>query len=125
MQEFREFFEANRDFLIQLFLEHPELIKCGIIQSFTTKHMCKEYNICEKSDYSTESERIPTNPEEGFENFFQTIYHAGNIKQFFTYARIDTHLIQVSTTMHYLFDVLKKGIYIRDKIWNIACIFTI
>ena len=114
---FKALSEEHLNFIVQLFLDNPQLVKCAIIQNFSTKQFCKHVNICDKEVF--EENRIPTNQEKGFENFFQSIYHAGTPRQFYTYAKIDKYLLDVSYTMHYLFMVFKKGIYVEIKHGNL------
>jgi len=119
--KFTEWYLINKD-LIDSFLENAEfamiLAKCGIVQSFTTKTFCKSYNICKEDDYQNEETRIPTNKE--LINFFQTIYHAGTTEQFFRYVRYPENLDKfIYSGFHYLFDILKKGIFVYVKNGNI------
>lgn len=111
----------NKD-LIDTLLQDDQIVeyiaKYCIVQSFTTKLLCNKVDICKKDNYQSESIRIPTNKE--LDNFFQSIYHAGTLGQFFNYAKIPNHLnTYINTTFHYLFDVFKKGIYIYIKDNNI------
>jgi len=114
-EELHKWFKENESLIMELFNDPdvaPILIKCGIVQNFTTKKFCRPFDICNEEQLEV---RISTNPE--FANFFQTIYHAGTIPQFIKYGLAES--IQVMTTFHYLFDVFKKGIYVQIKDGNI------
>jgi hypothetical protein len=121
MNKFVEWYLTNKIFVDGL-LKNPEFVatlaRCGIVQSFDTKKFCKKYNICESDDYQTDPVRIPSNKE--LDNFFQTVYHAGTTEQFFRYAKFPDNLGPlVYSGFHYLFDVLKKGIFVYIKNGNI------
>jgi len=110
-----EWFDKYKD-LVDRILADPEnlrtLARC-IVQSFTTKRLCRPYDICEPEDYLS-TKRVPTNPE--LDNFFQTIYHAGTTEQFFRYAVFPERLDHfVCSEFHYLFDVFKKGIFVSIR----------
>jgi hypothetical protein len=120
--KFTEWYLTNKVYVDTL-LESPEFIatlaKCGIVQSFYTKKFCKKIDICETDDYQTDLVRIPTNKE--LDNFFQTVYHAGTVGQFFEYAKYPSNLdTLVHSGFHYLFDVFKKGIFVVIKNGNIV-----
>lgn len=107
--------------LIDSLLENPEklhiIAKC-IVKSFTTKNFCKDFDICENEDYQTNENRTSTNNELG--NFFQTIYHAGTVNQFFKYSEFPENLdFYIYSGFHYLFDVFKKGIFVYIRNNNI------
>lgn len=113
--------------------KRPEIVKGCLVQNFTTKKFCREYDICEEGypDLDKLRDRGPTNKE--LPNFFQTIYHAGTVSQFFKYTVEPTfekydnvegetfpfpvviNESSLNKTFHYLFDVLKKGVYVQIK----------
>ena len=115
-ERLREWFHKYESLVIKL-LEDSEIkaqiIKCGIVQGFTTKKFCKYRDLCSQDDYRLNIEdRVSTNKE--LSNFFQTIYHAGTSQHFWKYAKVPEGLItQVDTTFHYMFDIFKKGIFVN------------
>lgn len=116
----RDWFIKYEKLIMSLLMDKdngPELLKCGIVQNFTTKKFCKQtIGFCEEEE--NYNDRTNTNKE--LLNFFQSVYHAGTIPQFLDYARIPDNLdTQILTTFHYLFDVFKKGIYVQIKNKNI------
>lgn len=120
--KFKEWYLTHKKLVDKLFADSeigPQLIKCGIVQSFTTKLLCNDFDICSDNEFShTGQVRKPTNSE--LVNFFQTIYHAGTTKQFFNYARIPAHIsTYIYSGFHYLFDIFKKGIYVVIRSRNI------
>jgi hypothetical protein len=102
-----------------------------IIQQFTTKLLCAKYDFNNQEyddEYDESIERPLTNKK--YPNFFQRIYHAGDISQFYQYiinlpnyefvGRVSqfpviNNEITLSRTFHYIFDEFKKGIYVVIK----------
>ncbi len=95
------------DKLVKILEENPNLTKEIIKYIFVQKFITKKY-----TNYNPDmNNRISTNPE--FNNFFQSVYHAGTTEQFVKYSHLEDSL--ALTTFHYMFDLLKKGIYVSIK----------
>ncbi len=93
--------------LLKLLDENPNLAKEINKYIFIQKFITKKY-----TNYKPDmNNRVVTNPE--FNNFFQSIYHAGTSEQFVKYSHLEESL--ALTTFHYMFDLLKKGIYVSIK----------
>lgn len=123
--KFIEWFLTNKN-LIDKLLENPNFAssfaKCAIVQSFNTKKFCRKFNLCDTdhTDHTDVSENIRVSTNKEFENFFQTVYHAGTTWQFFEYAKFPEKLgTHIYSCFHYLFDIFKKGIYVYIKNGNI------
>ena len=70
--------------IIDYISKSPKIIKHCIIQNFTTKQFCREYDICENLSWDEQDKKLlesresgPTNKE--LKNFFQTIRYIYNI----------------------------------------------
>jgi hypothetical protein len=57
-----------------------------------------------------ESERVNSNSK--YPNFFQSIFHVGDVKQFLEHSGLTVDDPEFETFL-YLFDVLKKGVYVQ------------
>ena len=121
--EIKKIIEENISVIEELFEDidfFTKFVKFNVVQRFYTKIFCKDFNICENSDnfdYLKETTRINTNKK--LINFFQTIYHAGTIKQFKLYSLIQDDKNLIMDTFYYMFNVLKKGVYVEIKNGNI------
>lgn len=90
-----------------ILLKDQKLAKAIAIELIVKKFNTKLY-ITNKD----EDKRIQTNPE--FENFFQSIYHAGTVEQFIRSSNMMNDVLVMNTFL-YMFDVFKKGIFVRIK----------
>jgi hypothetical protein len=104
----------NRKSLEKIFLKYPEstkqLIKELIVKNFDTS--C--YNF---KTVKTVEDRVSSNPE--FDNFFQSIYHAGTLEQFLKFSKMSENILAMNT-FYYMFDVFKKGVFVQIKNNNIG-----
>lgn len=108
-------YNNNKDIrvIMDSLLNDPEFVKKHIVQLFSTRKYCKDYDIC-NDEYESDEERISTN--EKYPNFFQKIFHAGDKEQFFRYASIPYNIPEsIRHEFNYMFDILKKGIYVYIK----------
>lgn len=96
----------------KIFLKNKALVKAIVIEFIVKKYSTK---LCVK--HENKDERISSNPE--FDNFFQSIYHAGTLEQFIKQSNMMNNM-HVMNTFLYMFDVLKKGIFVRIKDNNIV-----
>lgn len=115
-----EFYLSNKK-LIDSLLEDPTfatmLSKYGIVQSFTTKILCKKYNICDICHISNISHKFPAS-----KNTKNTdpIFCADMSHLFYKYAIIPPQVeLLIHSIFHYMFDIVRKGIYVYIKDGNI------
>jgi hypothetical protein len=97
----------------KIFLKNKDLAKAIMIELIVKGYKTKLYN----KQSRIKDERVSSNPE--FENFFQSIYHAGTLEQFILHSHMMNNLLVMNTFL-YMFDVFKKGIFVRIKDNNIV-----
>ena len=129
MQDYKS--KTNIQSLKTYFKDEPKTVKNCIIRSFSTKNLCTSYKFCDLIKYSIDR-NVNTNKE--FPNFFQMIYHAGSVEQFLDAVNASLKefkmykpiLGDIMDTFNYIFNVLKKGIFvvIKDSVLKVFLPFS-